>query len=119
MHLKGAAIPKKPIPISLKSSTPVEKRKPSGELGQLQIASFTPFFAEDADRPVHYYTDCDPYWDLSVAYDHKFAGVQLALETFSDLDDFRDRFAEVVTSQFFEPGEFPPHELRLIVDNPL
>jgi hypothetical protein len=84
-----------------------------------QIAAFTPFFAEDADRPVHYYTDCDPYWDLSVAYDHKFAGAQLALETFSDLDDFRDRFAEVVTSQFFEPGEFPPHELRLIVDNPL
>ena len=49
------------------------------------------------DRPPFYYIDHDPSWNRNVAFDHKFAVVQVALETFGDLNDFRDRFADVVT----------------------
>jgi hypothetical protein len=83
-----------------------------------EIHSLTPWFASQPDRPVHYYTDNDPFWSLSEHFEHRLAAVRVPMQLFASIDDFGKRFVKALTQRYFTPDRFPPHRLKLLLEDP-
>lgn len=82
-----------------------------------QVSSFTPFFHESHDQPVHYYAARDPYWTLSEEFEHRLAVVSVPMQAFYDIDDFERNFSDVIESRLFDAIGLPSHQTLLLTED--
>lgn len=81
-----------------------------------QISSLRPIFAKLPNRPVHYYLDKDPYWDLSEEFDHHFAAITIPTNLFSSIEQFQQQFEQTVVNGYLKHANFPTHQALLFTE---